>query len=117
MKYLMLIYMAEDAMTEADREACRGESAQLCHDLKAQGHYLGANPLHPPATATKVQVRNGKPVVTDGPYAETREHLGGYFLIDAPNLDKAIQIASKIPGAKKGTVEIRPVLEMTGLPV
>ena len=117
MKYLLLIYMGENAMSEADREHCYVESTQLAHDLKAKGQYLGANPLHPVTTATSVRVRDGKRLVTDGPFAETREHLGGYFLIDAKDLDEAIRIASRIPGARKGTVEIRPVLEITGLPV
>ncbi len=104
-------------MTEAERESCFRESAELAHDLHAKGQYRSANPLHPPTTATKVQVRQGKQIVTDGPYAETREHLGGYFLIEAQNLDEAISIAARIPGAKKGGVEIRPVLDMPNLPV
>jgi hypothetical protein len=116
MTYMLLIYMAGDAMNESEREACYKESTQFAHDLKKQGRYLGANPLHPTTSATSVRVRNGKPFVTDGPFAETREHLGGYFLIDAPDLDQAIQIAAKIPGAKWGTVEIRPVVEIPGLP-
>jgi hypothetical protein len=117
MKYMMLIYMADNAMTDAERESCYKESTQLCHDLHASGSFLGANPLHPVSTATSVRVRDGKSVVTDGPFAETREHLGGYFLVDAPNLDEAIRIATRIPGARKGTVEIRPVLEIPNLPV
>ena len=117
MKYMMLIYMAEDAMTDEERQVCYQESTQLCHELKGTGQFVAANPLHPAATATKVQVRNGKPLITDGPYAETREHLGGYFLVDVPNLDKAIQIASRISGAKRGTVEIRPVLEIPNMPM
>ena len=116
MKYLLLIYMTEDAMNQAEREACYGESARLCHDLNERGQFLGANPLHPVSSATSVRVRDGKRMVTDGPFAETREHLGGYFLIDAPDLDGAIEVASRIPGARKGTVEIRPVLEISGLP-
>lgn len=116
MKYMLLIYQAEDALNDADREKCYRESADLAHDLHAKGYFVSANPLHPAATATKVQVRGGKSIVTDGPFAETREHLGGYFLIDAPNLDEAIAVAARIPGAKKGGVEIRPVLEMPNLP-
>jgi hypothetical protein len=116
MKYMMLVYLAEDAMDEAEREKCYLESAQLAQDLNASGHYLAANPLHPTATATSVRVRDDKRLVTDGPFAETREHLGGYFLIDAENLDEAIGIASRIPAARVGTIEIRPVLEITGLP-
>src|SRR5262245_3003407 len=113
---MLLIYMADDAMNDAEREACYRESTQLAQDLSASGHYLAANPLHPTQAATSVRVRDGKPLVTDGPFAETREHLGGYFLIDAPDLDEAIRIAARIPGARKGTVEIRPVLEIPGLP-
>jgi hypothetical protein len=117
MKYMMLIYMEPNAMTDREREHCFVESTQLARDLHASGQYLAANPLHPTTTATSVRVRDGKPLVTDGPFMETREHLGGYFLIDAKDLDEAIRIASRIPGARKGTVEIRPVLEITGLPV
>ena len=116
MKYMLLIYMGEQAMTQGEREHCYVESTQLAHDLKAKGQYLGANPLHPVATATSVRVRDGKPVVTDGPFAETREQLGGYFLVDAPDLDAAINIAGRIPAAKVGTVEIRPVIDIPSLP-
>jgi hypothetical protein len=116
MKYMMLIYMGEQAMTEAQREHCYVESTQLARDLHANGQYLAANPLHPVSTATSVRVRDGKPLVTDGPFAETREQLGGYFLIDAKDLDEAIGIAARIPGARVGTVEIRPVMEVAGLP-
>jgi hypothetical protein len=116
MKYMLLIYMGEDAMDEAERAHCYVESAQLAQDLHERGQYLAANPLHPTSTATSVRVRDGKPLVTDGPFAETREHLGGYFLIDANNLDEAIGIAARIPAARLGTVEIRPVMEVPGLP-
>src|SRR5258708_4813181 len=116
MKYMLLIYMGENALNESEREHCYVESTQLAHDLKADGKYLSANPLHPVAAATSVRVREGKPLVTDGPFAETREHLGGYFLIDARDLDEAIGIAARIPGARVGTVEIRPVMELAGLP-
>jgi hypothetical protein len=88
----------------------------VAHDLRKDGKYVGANPLHPVSTATSVRVRDGKPLVTDGPFAETREALGGYFLIDARDLDEAIGIAARIPGARAGTVEIRPVMDMPGLP-
>jgi hypothetical protein len=116
MKYMLLIYMAEDAMTEAERTACYQESTQLAQDLSKQGKFLAANPLHSVTTATSLRVREGKSLITDGPFAETREYLGGYFLIDAQNLDEAINIAARIPGARKGTVEIRPVVEIPGLP-
>jgi hypothetical protein len=116
MKYMLLIYMGENAMSESEREHCYVESTQLAHDLKSSGQYLAANPLHSVNTATSLRVRNGKPLVTDGPFAETREQLGGYFLVDAKNLDEAIGIAARIPGARAGTVEIRPVIEIPGLP-
>jgi hypothetical protein len=116
MKYMLLIYADEQAWSEAEREACYGESTQLAHQLQANGQYLGASPLQPVAMATSVRVRNGKPLVTDGPFAETREQLGGYFLVNAKDLDEAIGIAARIPGARRGTVEIRPVTEIPNLP-
>lgn len=116
MKYMLLVYLDEQAMSDAEREHCYVESAQLAQDLSTSGQYLDASPLHPVATATSVRVRDGKRVVTDGPFAETREQLGGYYLIDARDLDEALGIAERIPPAKFGTIEIRPVLEITGLP-
>jgi len=116
MTYMMLIYTDEKSWTEAEREQCFAESTRLTHELHEQGKYRGASPLQPVASATSVRVRNGKRQVTDGPFAETREQLGGFFLIDAANLDEAIEIAGRIPGAKKGTVEVRPVLDLPGLP-
>ncbi|HZW80464.1 MAG TPA: YciI family protein [Candidatus Deferrimicrobiaceae bacterium] len=116
MKYMLLIYADEQAWTETERERCYGESTQLAHRLEAKGQFLAANPLQSVALATSVQVRNGKQLVTDGPFAETREQLGGYFLVEAKNLDEAIEIAGQIPGARKGTVEIRPVVDVAGLP-
>jgi len=115
-KYMLLIYLDEQALSETEREACYVESTQLAHQIKSGGQYLDANPLHPTSTATSVRVREGKRFVTDGPFAETREQLGGYFLIDAKDLDEAIAIAARIPMARKGTVEIRPVIELAGLP-
>jgi hypothetical protein len=116
MKYMLLVYSAEGSLTEAERAECMADSTKLCHELAAQGRYLGASPLHPAATATCVRVRGGNRVTTDGPFAETTEQLGGYFLIEAANLDEAIAIAGRIPAASKGTVEIRPVFELSGLP-
>jgi hypothetical protein len=116
MKYMLLVYLDENAMTEPEREHCYIESAQLAQDLNSSKQYLDASPLHPVATATSVRVREGKRVVTDGPFAETREQLGGYYLIEANDLDEAIGIAERIPPARFGTVEIRPVLEIGGLP-
>lgn len=116
MKYMLLVYLDEQAMNDTEREHCYIESAQLARDLSASGNYLAAGPLHPVSTATSVRVRNGKRLVTDGPFAETREQLGGYYLIEAKDLDEAMGIAERIPVAKAGTIEIRPVLEIKGLP-
>jgi len=116
MKYMLLIYADEQVWTEPERQACYGESAQLAHSLQAKGKYIAANPLQSVSTATSVQMRSGKRLVTDGPFAETREQLGGYFLIEAKNLDEAIDIAGQLPAARKGTVEIRPVVEVPDLP-
>ena len=116
MKYMLLIYAAENAWTESERQECYGESAQLAHTLKAKGQYLAASPLQPAATARSVKVRDGKRMVTDGPFAETREHLGGYFMIEAKDMDEAVEIAGHIPGARRGTVEVRPAVEVPNLP-
>ena len=116
MKYMLLIYGAEGTLTEAERQACYGESAALCRALSDNGKFLAASPLHSVTTATSVRVRDGKRLVTDGPFAETREQLGGYFMVDAADLDEAIAIAGRIPGARWGTVEVRPVVEIDGLP-
>lgn len=116
MKYLLLVYMDEQAMNQAERAQCYKDSMQLCHDLVAEGQYLAASPLQPVATATSLRIREGKRLVTDGPFAETREQLGGYFLIDAEDLDSALAVAAKIPAARKGTIEVRPVLEIPNLP-
>jgi hypothetical protein len=116
MKYMLLIYSDENAWTDSERQHCYEESTQLTHELHASGQYLAAAPLQPVCTASSVRVRNGKRLVTDGPFAETREQLGGYFLIEARDLDEAIGIAARIPPARKGTVEVRPVLELAGLP-
>jgi hypothetical protein len=116
MKYLLLIYTDEKSYAEGEHDACKAESLTLAHELHKQGKYLGASPLQPVATATSIRIRQGKRHVTDGPFAETREQLGGFFLIEAANLDEAIDIAGRIPGAKKGTVEVRPIFEMEGLP-
>jgi hypothetical protein len=116
MKYMLLIYTDEAAWTESEREHCYADSTELTHELNAKGQYLGASPLQPVATATSVRIRDGKRLVTDGPFAETHEQLGGFFMIEAKDLDEAIGIAARIPGAKKGTVEVRPVFELSGLP-
>jgi hypothetical protein len=116
MKYLLLIYADENAWTDAERQQCYGESTQLAHQLSADGQFLATAPLQSVTTATSVKVRDGKRLVTDGPFAETREQLGGFFMVEARNLDEAIDIAGRIPGARKGTVEIRPVVEIPNLP-
>jgi hypothetical protein len=116
MQYMLLIYFDEHALGEAERQACYAESTQLTQQLHACGQYLAANPLHPTSLATSVRVRDGKRFVTDGPFAETHEQLGGYFLIDAKHLDEAIAVAARIPMVRQGTVEIRPVIELPGLP-
>src|SRR5437016_2519838 len=114
MKYMMLVYLDEQAMTDQEREHCYVKSAQLTQDLNSTGHYLGAGPLHSVATATSVRVRDGKRLITDGPFAETREQLGGYYLIEAKDLDEAIGIAERIQPVGSGTVEIRPVQDIPG---
>ena len=116
MKYMLLIYGDEQALSESERQDCYKESTQLAHDLRSRGQYVAANPLHPTPMATSVRMRDGKRLVTDGPFAETREQLGGYFLIDVKNLDEAIAVAAQIPMARKGAVEVRPVIEIPGLP-
>jgi hypothetical protein len=116
MKYMLLIYTDEQVWNEAERRACYQESTQLAHTLKSSGHFLTTSPLQSVSTATTVRVREGRRLVTDGPFAETREQLGGFFMIEANNLDEAIDIAARIPGARKGSVEIRPVVEIQGLP-
>ena len=116
MRYMLLVYLDEKALGEAEREKCYIESTQLTHDLNASGHYLAAAPLHPVATATSLRIREGRQLITDGPFAETREQLGGYFLIEAEHLDEAMGIAARIPAAKFGTIEIRPVVELAGMP-
>ncbi len=119
MRYMLLCYDDGEAWEkkgEAALRAAMAEAVQLTHELDAKGQYLIASPLQPVSTATSVRVRNGKPLVTDGPFAETREHLGGFYLIEAKDLDEAIAIAARHPGAPLGTVEIRPILELTNLP-
>lgn len=116
MKYMLLIYLEENGLSEAERAQCYGESAAYARELHARGKYLQAAPLQPTSMATSVRIRDGRKVITDGPFAETREQLGGFFLIEADNLDKAIEIAGEIPAGRWGTVEIRPVLEISGLP-
>ena len=116
MKFMLLVYSDEQAWEETERAQCYRDSAQLARELHASGHYRGASPLQPISTATSVRMRGGKRLVTDGPFAETREQLGGYYLIDAKDLDEAIDVAARIPGSGKGTIEVLPVLAIPGLP-
>ena len=116
MKYMLLVYLDEHSLSDSEREHCYVKSAQLTQDLHASGHYRAAAPLHPTATATSVRIRDAKRLVTDGPFAETREQLGGYYLIDAKDLDEAIEIAARVPAAEFGTIEVRPIMEIPGLP-
>lgn len=119
MKYLLLVHHNEDMfknMPEGTRKDMLAESIQLCHQLASKGQYVHASPLQPEATGAIVRVRDGKPTVTDGPFMETKEQLAGYFLVDAENQEDAIRIAERVPGARIGSVEVRPVIEITGLP-
>ena len=116
MKYLLLIYQNEKqwvAHTEDDRQKIYAEYRQLMQELTTSGQFIGGSQLHPIATASSVRVRDGKELVTDGPFAETHEQLGGYFLVEAKDLDEALGIAARIPSARQGTVEVRPIVERT----
>jgi hypothetical protein len=115
MKYLLSIYESEaawESLPEAEQEKAFGEYMGLSADLRSSGKYVAAEPLQPVATASTVRVREGKTLVTDGPFAETREQLGGFYLIDVESLDEALAIAARIPGARTGGVEVRPVLPL-----
>lgn len=119
MKYILLVHHSEEvlaSLSEAELRGMREESVQLANDIALNGQYLDAAPLQPVSTATCLRVRDGKRLITDGPFAETREQLGGYFFINSGDLDQALEIAARIPGARIGTVEIRPVMEIAGLP-
>ena len=116
MKYLCLIYDEEKKMAEMSKsegDAFMGEYFAFTEGIKKSGHYLGGEALQPVQTATTVRVRNGKVSTTDGPFAETKEQLGGYYLIEARDLNDAIQVASKIPSARTGTIEVRPIMEFS----
>ena len=116
MHYMLLMYGAEDCWTDDERTACMVESLAICDELAARGQFLDASPLHPVATAVTVRVRDGQTLVTDGPFAETTEQLGGYYVLDLPDLDAAIAVAARLPPVTKGTVEIRPMFALDGLP-
>ena len=115
MKYILLIHHDEQAWekkTDAEREVLFGEFRQLRQQLRTAGQYLDGSQLRPTSSATSVRVRDGRRLLTDGPFAETREQLGGYFLIEAKDLDEAVGIAARVPAARWGTVEIRPLIEV-----
>src|SRR5687767_2170836 len=119
MKYMILCYDDDAAWEKAGKpalEAAMQEAVQLTHELAAKGQYIMAAPLHPVDSATNVRIRDGKRLVTDGPFAETREVLGGFYLIDVDTIEEAIEVAARHPGARVGTVEVRPVLEIPNLP-
>jgi hypothetical protein len=115
MRYMLMIYTPEAewaALTQEERGRIFGEYMALREDLVAKGNFLAGAPLQPTATATTVRVRDGRTATTDGPFAETREQLGGYYLVEAKDLDEALAIAARIPGARMGSIEVRPVLEV-----
>ena len=118
-RYLLLVHHDQESFQrrpEAERAQMLAESVELAQDLHRSGHYRGAAPLHPATGTSCVQVRDGRAIVTDGPFVETREQLGGYFLVEARDMQEAISIAARIPGARIGAVEIRMVSEVAGLP-
>lgn len=119
MKFMLLVHhdeVAFDQIGNAKQQQMLAESIALTHQLHANGQYLNASPLQPAATAVIVRVREAKPIVTDGPFIETREQIAGYFLIDAKDLSEAVGIATRVPGARIGPVEVRPLREISGLP-
>jgi hypothetical protein len=117
MQYLLLIYGEEKAwttMSEAERNGLFADYRKYTDEIKQSGHWIGGNPLQPTHTATTVRVRSGKASTTDGPFAETREQLGGYYLVEAKDLDEATKLAARIPGARLGSIEVRPVMPTGG---
>ena len=118
MQYMLLIYGREadmGSMTKSDGDQMMKEYFEFTNAVRTSGHMKHGAPLKPTSTATSVRLREGKKLVTDGPFAETREQLGGYYLVDAKDLDEAVAIAARIPGAKTGTIEVRPVMELAGM--
>ena len=117
MKYLLLIHHVEESEIDPVlRSQLLNESVQYCHELNRNGQYIDAAPLHPSSETISVTVRDGKRLITDGPFAETREQIGGFFMVEASNIDEAVEIAGKLPSARIGTVEVRPVRFVEGLP-
>lgn len=116
MKYILLVYSPENSWTDSEWKDCVNTSMGICEELASKNQLISAAPLHPVATGKTVRIREGRPLVTAGPFAETAEQLGGFYLLDVENLDDAIAVASRLPAAKKGTVEIRPLFPIDGLP-
>jgi hypothetical protein len=117
MRYILLIYDPESkwvTMSEEERGQLFQEYGAFTESIKKSGHYVSGDPLQPTSTATTVRVRSGKTATTDGPFAETREQLGGFYIIKASNLDEATGIAARVPSARMGSIEVRPIMEMTG---
>ncbi|MCU0232236.1 MAG: YciI family protein [Acidobacteria bacterium] len=115
MRYMLLIYDPESAwesMPEAERNELFGEYMAFTESIRESGHLLAGDPLEPTATATTIRVRGGKAVTSDGPFAETREQLGGYYIVEARDLDEALGLAARVPSARIGCVEVRPIVEM-----
>jgi hypothetical protein len=116
MKYLILMYAPEGAWPPNEHRVALEQSVALCHQLHERGQYVSAAPLQPPDTTVQVRVRNGVTSTLDGPFAETKEQLGGYFLVDVESMEEAVAIAERLPGSQRGTAVIRPLLEVSGLP-
>jgi hypothetical protein len=115
MKYMLLIHVNEqfwDGLSEDDRQLAYAEYRRLLEQVKSSGKYIGSARLQPSSSAASVRIRDGRRIVTDGPFAETREQLGGYFLVDVETADEAIAIAELIPAARHGTIEVRPVMDV-----
>ena len=115
MQYLLLIYENEGAsagLSEAEQGKIFQEYMDYSKGIRKSGNYIGGEALQPVSTATTVRVKNGKTLTTDGPFAETREQLGGFYLVEAKDLDEAIEIAGRIPDVRRGSIEVRPVMEM-----
>ncbi len=115
MKYMLLIHDDERSwgtMSEAERQQIMAEYRRFTDEIRASGHFQAGSQLQPTSTATSVRIRQGKRLVTDGPFAETQEQLGGYYLVEAKDLDEAISLAARLPSARMGTIEVRPLAEM-----
>jgi hypothetical protein len=118
MQYILLIYSNEAerfGRPQGETNKIHGEYMEFTGNIKKSGHMLAGEPLEPSSTATTVRVKNGKTLRTDGPFAETREQLGGFYIIEAKDLDEAVMIGAKIPDARNGAIEVRPIMKMTGM--